>query len=294
MDPAFLNETMFDSRFDPTFTYHDDKYSCLRGAYFAHITFAYLVAITGFACFLTRVFARLHFLHAWLGRLYITFMLWCTGTSLLVHNTGLPTAVLVSFVWVLGGLSVGWLAINVHQARMSAAAASAAQERIKEAGGAVPGGDLGALLGAEKGRISRSKAFVQRFFSLKAFHGAAMFVSWINIAGRIFASNQTGDFTCYTYPVYKQIDTKHFLGAGKPITYVPIHDPKYSRLPWAKMGPAGWGAALLFGPLAGALLVGAIYSYVSARKASNASAPGGEAANGADRLGGEVRAEAGI
>jgi hypothetical protein len=66
---------------------------------------------------------------------------------------------------------------------------------------------------------------------------------------------------------YKQIDTKHFLGADKPLEPVPIHDPEYTRLPWAKMGPIGWGAALLLGPLAGALLVGAAYSLVEARGA---------------------------
>lgn len=37
--------------------------------------------------------------------------------------------------------------------------------------------------------------------------------------------------------MYKQIDTPEFLGAGKPLEFVPVHDPRYARLPWAKMGP---------------------------------------------------------
>ncbi|KAI8471842.1 MAG: hypothetical protein J3K34DRAFT_225047 [Monoraphidium minutum] len=280
MDPARLPVEQFDSRVDPTFTYHYDKYSCLRGAYFAHVIFCYLVAIAGFGCLVTRLWARVHAYHAWLGRAYIIFMLWATATSLLIHNTGLPTAVLVSFVWVLGGLTIGWVAINVHQSLMASKATVAAAAAIKAEGGAVPGGDLAALIGREKGRIAAEKTFAQRFFSLKAFHGAVMFVSWINIVGRIFASNQSGDFTCHTYPVYKQIDTTHFQGAGQPLTWVPIHDPRYARLPWAKMGPATWGAVLLFGPLVGALAVGAVFSYIAARRARAARVTPHVSANG--------------
>ena len=51
--------------------------------------------------------------------------------------------------------------------------------------------------------ILKDRNLPQRIFSLKAFHGIFMFMSWINITGRIFASNQSGDFECYTYPIYK-------------------------------------------------------------------------------------------
>jgi hypothetical protein len=73
------------------------------------------------------------------------------------------------------------------------------------------------------------------------------------------------------------IDTKEFQGASWPPTPVEVHDPDYARLPWAKMGPVGWGAALSLGPLAGALLVGAAWSYVAAKKsrARSAAAPAG-------------------
>ena len=83
---------------------------------------------------------------------------------------------------MLGGLCVGWVVINIHQVLMARAAERAAGARIKAEGG-VPGGDLPALIRAERGRIARSKNFVQRFFSLKAAHGVIMFVSWINISG---------------------------------------------------------------------------------------------------------------
>ncbi len=48
-----------------------------------------------------------------------------------------------------------------------------------------------------------------------------------NKLGRVFRSDQTGDFSCYTYPVYKPIDTKLFRGANAPLTFVPTHSPNY-------------------------------------------------------------------
>jgi hypothetical protein len=72
-------------------------------------------------------------------------------------------------------------------------ALAAVAQQIKASGGI--SGDLGAMIAAEKGRIAAAKTFQQRLFSLKALHGILMFTSWINIAGRIFASDQSGDFT---------------------------------------------------------------------------------------------------
>lgn len=70
-------------------------------------------------------------------------------------------------------------------------------------------GSLEEMMRAEKGQIVAERSTFQRFFSLKALHGILMFTSWINIVGRIFASNQSGDFTCHTYPVYKQVRNKN-------------------------------------------------------------------------------------
>jgi hypothetical protein len=89
--------------------------------------------------------------------------------------------------------------------------------------------------------------------------------------GRIFASNQSGDFTCHTYPVYKPIKTTHFDSMDDPLTLLPTHDPNFARLPWARTGLAGWSVAMLLGPLFGAALVGAIYSAVAARSAKKRS-----------------------
>ena len=86
------------------------------------------------------------------------------------------------------------------------------------------------------------------------------FTSFINILGRVFRSDQSGDFSCYTYPVYKPIDTKEFKGANAPLTFVPTHDPKYARLPWAKTGVMGWGIVLSIGPLLGSAVIALVYS----------------------------------
>jgi hypothetical protein len=125
--------------------------------------------------------------------------------------------------------------------------------------------ELKMLILKAKISIANSKTFKERFFSYKAVHGILMFTSWVNIFGRIFASNISGDFTCYTYPIYKAIDTPHGEFEGLPITLVPGHDPFYSKLPWAKTGIVGWAVALNVGPLVGAFTFGAIYSFFSAR-----------------------------
>lgn len=94
---------------NPYFTYHFDKVSCMRGAYFAHVTFAYLVFLTGIAAFVSRCVPVMKWTHAWFGRAYIIFMLWATATSLIIHNSGLPASTLISFIWALGGLTISWV-----------------------------------------------------------------------------------------------------------------------------------------------------------------------------------------
>ncbi|KAF6260707.1 hypothetical protein COO60DRAFT_1700173 [Scenedesmus sp. NREL 46B-D3] len=277
-----MSDTM-NTLLNPDFTYHYDKISCMKGAYFAHVVFCYLVMLTGAGAFVSRIVPSFKWTHVWFGRGYIISMLWATATSLVIHNSGLPPATLISFVWVMGGLTIGWIIIKFHEARMQRLALAAVARSLGDApaGPITSGGisskqplDLAARIDEEKGRIAGSKTFVQRFFSLKALHGMIMFTSWINIVGRIFASNQSGDFTCHTYPVYKPLDTPDIPDSASldvaSLTLLPTHDPNYARLPWAKLGTAGWGAALSLGPLAGAALVGAVVSYLAARKVRSA------------------------
>ena len=97
---------------------------------------------------------------------------------------------LLSFVWTMGGLSIGWVIINIHQVRTERTAIRNVQEDIKLSGatGAAAVTDLAAAIRKEKGRMADSKTWTERLFSLKALHGAIFFTSWLNIAGRVFAT----------------------------------------------------------------------------------------------------------
>lgn len=199
-------------------------------------------------------------------RAYIISMLWATATSLIIHNTGLPPATLISFVWVMGGLTIGWVLIKFHQARIERQAIRNVARDISVNG--LGSHDLAARIQQEKGRIADSKTFVERFFSIKALHGIIMFVSWINVAGRAFATNLSkSDRACYTYPVYKPLDLPEIPDGSSvnasSLTLVPTHDPHYERTPWAKLGLVGWAVVMLIAPLAGAAVIGAVWSWLA-------------------------------
>jgi hypothetical protein len=253
-------------------TYVYDKYSCVREFYFIHIFFNYLIAFSGLFCFVTRLYPKLTFLHAYLGKLYILFMLCSTASSLLIHNTGLPLGVLISFLWVIGGLSLGQFLIWRHQYLIHKAATENVMEEILkmgiENGSLFSDFNLANRINQEKGFISAQKSFQQRMISYKAFHGCVMFMSWINIVGRMFASDQSGDFVCYTTPVYKNIENFHFPSfSNESMISVPTYDPKYERLPWANKEET-WGVMLSLGPLFGAFLVGSLVAYFNLQKRS--------------------------
>lgn len=148
-----------DSSTDLTFTYHESKLSCWKPMYAAHMTFAYLVMITGLLCFITRLWPKLYFLHIWFGRFYIMFMLWCTSTAMLIHNTGLPVGVLLSFILVSGGLNVGWIAITLHTKHRH----------------------LFKWMKMDSSKDnSRWRIILDRLLSLKTLHGCAMFVRYVS------------------------------------------------------------------------------------------------------------------
>jgi hypothetical protein len=200
-------------------------------------------------------------MHVWFGRFYILLMLWCTASSLLIHNTGLPIPVLFSFLYALGGLSIGWLVIKLYQSEMDMRAADNVQRIIKRHG---LNGDLGDLLLLEKCNIAKERTWSERVSSWKTLHGVFMTTSFVNIFGRLTATNPGEDFACYTYPVYKQIDTPAFQGSGKAVTFVPTTDPDYDKLPWA--GREGiWVSVLGAGPILVSFVFGIIYSCFAAK-----------------------------
>lgn len=185
---------------NPDITFVDSSLSCHTGFYIPHLVFSYMVGFSGLLCLLTRLHPRLHCAHVWFGRIYLLSMLWATAMSILIHNHGLPLGVLWSFLWVLGGLTIGWIAIIIYQGRMQRQALNA----VSQAAAASPSGLTGNLVqqvAEEKKRIAESRTFWQRMLSLKTVHGLFMFLSWINIFGRILATRPPRDFTCWTYPV---------------------------------------------------------------------------------------------
>lgn len=269
------------SLYSPNYTYSYDKYSCIRGFYFAHLVFNYLVFLSGIVCFVTRVAPpKYKRLHSWFGRIYILSMLWSTVTSLLMNNTGLPLSTIISFGAVMGGLTIGWIVIVVYRNGMDRQAQHLVQDRLVEKAKLGTSGDdmtnedldLSKMLDEAKMDVVNSKTFAQRFFSLKALHGILFFTSWMQITGRIFASNQSGDFTCHTYPVFKPIDAPQVPDSAQDeLTIVPTTDPDYDRLPWAAAGPVAWTMQIILGSMFGAIIVGALISWRASKKAQKMS-----------------------
>mmetsp|Transcript_10448 Transcript_10448/g.20547 ORF Transcript_10448/g.20547 Transcript_10448/m.20547 type:complete len:344 (-) Transcript_10448:386-1417(-) len=263
---GFVDDDPLNSLSNPDFTYHKDKYSCLRTAYFAHVFFSYMMMFSGIGAFATRILPlRFRPLHRWCGRAYIMSMLWACGTSIVMHNTGLPAAILISLAYVAIGLCVGWVAIHIHMSRVASRALSNVQVRIKALG--IAEGGLEQMLVDEKERMAAARPLWERFISLKTLHGVLMFWSWINITGRVFSSNQSGDFTCHTYPVYKPIDTRE--GTYSQISLedrlVDPYDTSSGRRPWSRSLTA-WALQLAVGPIFGALIVAFLWSFFTSSR----------------------------
>jgi hypothetical protein len=189
-------------------------------------------------------------------------MLYATASSLLIHNTGLPLAVLYSFAICIGGLTVAWILILLHKSWLYNLALKGVHENLLKIGILI-NKPLSNYINNEKMKILDKQSVTKRIFSYKMFHGALMFMSWINITGRIFASDQSGDFQCYTYPIYKVgNDTMGMNQSVIEFDIVPENDPNYDRLPWAHIED-WWAVIFSVGVFAIAFLFGSIWICVS-------------------------------
>lgn len=262
--------TMSASDFTLGSTWHLSKLTCLREAYFVHVILCWLVFLAGIGAMVSRVIPQIKWTHAWFGRAYIIFMLWNTASSLLIHNTGLPYNTLILFSVLMIEIATAWPIIKLHQSKIDQKALIQAGAQLAKA--PLPEGKtLEGVIKQAKMEIVNKKTCFQRFFSYKALHGILMVMSWGSIAGRIFASNQSGDFQCHTYPVYKPINamagpTKGMDLAGQPLELVPRIDPRYDRLPWAAIGEVTWSIMLVFAWFLGCAIVGGAISYCNSRK----------------------------
>lgn len=260
-DSALAGEN---STVDLSYSFHQSKYACLVEWYYIHVWCCHIVYWCGLLAMLVRFVPRLHWTHAYLGRGYVLFMLLSTGSAMLVHNDGLPAAVCVSFVWVLGGMAIGWWLIRLHMAKMERLGMQKVELEMK-ATSVEEVGPLAAAIGRAKGDIARAKSFKDRMLSYKATHGVVMFLSWFNIAGRIMFSTSMfyEDYTCWTYPAYKAVNANQyqtkgriFAGTSLEERILPVLDPNYGRLPWAQTGMLAWNIIALATPIVMASLIG--------------------------------------
>ena len=269
-----LNNVNSSTLFDYSYTYHYSKYSCSTAFYFIHVVFCYIVFLSGLFAFISRLHHKLKPSHQWFGRIYILSMLYATASSLLIHNTGLPLAVLISFCFCIGGLTIAWCLILCHKQWLYNTTLTKTQSFLYENSftNKTPKPKLKMIMNKIQENILKDRNLPQRIFSLKAFHGIFMFMSWINITGRIFASNQSGDFECYTYPIYKfgNITNQTVQSKQTDILFdiVPQEDPDYQRLPWAN-NELSWSIGLSIGPLAVAFLFGLLWSIIIFHKIKN-------------------------
>ena len=248
----FLNNINSTTLFDYSYTYHYSKYSCSTAFYFIHVVFCYIIFLSGLGAFITRLHSKMKPAHQWFGRTYILAMLYATASSLLIHNTGLPLAVLYSFAICIGGLTIAWILILLHKSWLD-------NIILNRTGILNRNYSISKYINKEKTKILEKRTACQRVFSYKAFHGAFMFMSWINITGRIFASDQSGDFQCYTYPIYKVGNETTLNQSIIEFDIVPEIDPNYDRLPWAHI-ENWWAVIFSVGILTVALIFGAIWS----------------------------------
>jgi hypothetical protein len=250
-----LNDINSTTLFDYSYTYHDSKYSCSTPFYFIHLVFCYIGFLSGIGSFITRLHSKIKPTHQWFGRIYILSMLYTIASSLLIQNTGLPLAVVYSFAICIGGITVGWILILIHKSWVYELVLKNINYSLHRIGIT-----LKEHINDETTKILERRTVCQRLCSCKTFHGAFMFMSWMNIAGRIFTSDYISDFKCDTYPIYKVgNDTMGLNQSIIEFDIVPENDPNYDRLPWAHI-ESWWAVIFSVGVLAIAIIFGTMWS----------------------------------
>ena len=99
------------------YTYVWSRYSCISNVYFIHISFAYLIVASGLMAMISRLIPALRPYHSLFGKVYLLAMFWAFASAILVHNVGLAMPIIVSFLYLLSGLTIGLPAIYIHSRR---------------------------------------------------------------------------------------------------------------------------------------------------------------------------------
>eukprot|EP01126_Amoeba_proteus_P049083 TRINITY_DN5717_c0_g2_i1.p1 TRINITY_DN5717_c0_g2~~TRINITY_DN5717_c0_g2_i1.p1 ORF type:complete len:301 (-),score=33.09 TRINITY_DN5717_c0_g2_i1:137-940(-) len=247
------------SIWDHSYTYAYSKYSCVSWVWVLHIMFAYFIVISGAFAVITRLIPKFIHFHVWFGRLFMIFMYWGMATSLLIHNSGLPLPILIFFLFLLIGLSIGWIAIKIHSQQMEQQSLRRVEEHLKASKLTTLNSiSLSALVVQEKQMIANNKSFAERFLSYKALHGFCMVMAWYQMFGRTIITNPTKNPDCWTYPAYKS--------ATGVANFIPSIDPHYAF----QGKETQFVLAVTLPAVALFLVVGLIFSYVGGRRASSA------------------------
>jgi hypothetical protein len=220
-------------------TYSYNKLSCWDMMYTIHMVFTLLLTFIGAACLITRVWAR--HLHPWFGRGYIALMTLSLSTAMLINNTGLPIAVLISFAVVVAGMLFGWLAVLLWKKGASQILDETWDQKMEEA-------RRDNKIEAQQVRRRVQGAYIINLSAnaglnkWKCLHGALMFISWFNIAMRTWTMrldpSRKGD--CFTYPFYKPVACYAPGCVNNTWVSVPLDDPNYPTMPWVVTGLAIW------------------------------------------------------
>ena len=179
----------------------------------------------GLGAVLSRVIPVLKPYHKAFGRWYLIFMLWCMASSLLIYTVGLPMPILVSFVYLLISISLGWNAIFVHTARLSEKVRAGVNERLlkimQNKNSVVDDINVHKLEKQETDNILMKETYSERVLSWRMLHGVAMTFSWCQMVGRTFVTNPFTSFKgCWTYPAYKSMD-------GSVVAVDSLSDPPF-------------------------------------------------------------------
>jgi hypothetical protein len=157
--------------------------------------FAYLVVLSGFLALLSRVINKLRPYHYTFGRWYLIFMFWAMASSLLIHNSGLPLPIIISFLYLLISITIGWNAIKLYTYRIGEQVRSRVNKRINAMIGKSQSAqsedvvDIKEIEDNERTAVLAQKSFFERVFSLKMLHGFAFAFSWSQMLGRSFVTN---------------------------------------------------------------------------------------------------------
>lgn len=121
------------------YTVANDKFSCVDSVFPFHIVCCWFTFFMGAFAICVRLFeflnavmnfmpglGPLNSIHMWFGRAYILGMIWTIASSSLIRNEGLPLGVIVSFLWVLGGLTFGYIMIKLDNSTVWSRSAHAA------------------------------------------------------------------------------------------------------------------------------------------------------------------------